>query len=178
MSEQRIGSELESVQVREVHAQDAERFLGMCHSLDAETDFMLMERGERQTGIDEQKSTIERILSAPNQTMLMAEHLGVPVGFVVAIGGAFRRNCHCATVVIGIKQSWWGQGIGGRLLDAVERWAADNAVHRLELTVMSRNRRALSLYNRMGFAVEGERRESLYVNEAYVNEYYMAKLIV
>ena len=40
-----------------------------------------------------------------------------------------------------------------------------------------RNDAARALYEKSGFAVEGLRRASMRVNGAYVDEYYMGKLI-
>jgi RimJ/RimL family protein N-acetyltransferase len=56
-------------------------------------------------------------------------------------------------------------------------WARERGFHRLELTVMTHNERAIRLYKKMGFEVEGVKKHSLFVNGEYVDEYYMAKLI-
>ena len=62
-------------------------------------------------------------------------------------------------------------------MQALESWAMENNCHRLELTVMSHNERAVALYTKCGFEREGVKRDSLFVNGKYVNEYYMSKLI-
>mgnify|MGYP001283423046 CR=1 FL=1 len=63
------------------------------------------------------------------------------------------------------------------LLRAVEDWASTQGLHRLELTVQQRNTRAVALYEKAGFAIEGTRRHALVVNGAYVDEWFMSKLI-
>ena len=50
-------------------------------------------------------------------------------------------------------------------------------LHRLELTVMVHNTAAVGLYHKLGFGIEGTRKDSLLVNGAYVDEYAMAKLL-
>jgi RimJ/RimL family protein N-acetyltransferase len=42
---------------------------------------------------------------------------------------------------------------------------------------MAHNQRAFRLYERMGFVVEGRRRECLLVDGDFVDELYMAKLL-
>ena len=42
---------------------------------------------------------------------------------------------------------------------------------------MAHNERALGLYTKMGFQVEGERRHALWVGGKYVDERFMAKLL-
>jgi RimJ/RimL family protein N-acetyltransferase len=43
---------------------------------------------------------------------------------------------------------------------------------------MAHNERALALYRRLGFEVEGTRRDSVLVDGRYVDELTMAKLLV
>src|SRR6202011_3858529 len=98
------------------------------------------------------------------------------VGYLEASGGKFRRNRHSAYIVIGILQEFTGQGIGGRLFTALEEWARQKAISRLELTVMTHNNAGLALYRKRGFAIEGTKKHSLLVNGQYVDENYMAKV--
>jgi RimJ/RimL family protein N-acetyltransferase len=63
------------------------------------------------------------------------------------------------------------------MLSKLEHWAKGTGIRRLELTVMTHNERAVGLYKRIGFEVEGLRKDSLYVDGRYVDEYSMAKLL-
>jgi RimJ/RimL family protein N-acetyltransferase len=59
----------------------------------------------------------------------------------------------------------------------LEKWAAERQLYRLELTVMTHNERAIRLYRRLGFEIEGTKRDSLWVDGSYVDEYCMSKLL-
>ncbi|NMB90388.1 MAG: GNAT family N-acetyltransferase, partial [Chloroflexi bacterium] len=50
-------------------------------------------------------------------------------------------------------------------------------IHRLELTVMTHNQRALALYRKMGFEIEGTLRHNMRVDGVYVDEYSLAQLL-
>jgi RimJ/RimL family protein N-acetyltransferase len=167
----------EEIDIREVHEGDAEAFLDLLTRIDAETDFMLLEAGERVTTVEEQRERIKGILSKENQTILAALHAGQFVGYLVAIGGEVRRIRHRAYVVIGVLQDFTGRRIGTRLFTALEIWARRHGVERLELTVRTDNERGTGLYSKMGFEIEGLKRRSLKVKGRYVNEYYMAKIL-
>jgi RimJ/RimL family protein N-acetyltransferase len=52
-----------------------------------------------------------------------------------------------------------GQGGGRMLLDAALQWARTSDVYRLELEVFVENARAIGMYAKAGFDVEGVRRE-------------------
>ena len=53
-------------------------------------------------------------------------------------------------------------------------WAPGAGVKRLELTVHTSNDRAVSLYRKFGFEIEGTRRSSLLVDGVFKDEYLMA----
>lgn len=63
------------------------------------------------------------------------------------------------------------------MFDYMIQWAKKSQLHRLELTVIEHNEQAVHLYKKMGFEVEGVKRNSLLIDGQYVNELYMAKLL-
>ena len=163
--------------IRAIRESDGEQFLVLGKALDEETQFMMLEPGERTTTIEEQTQRIRNLLSQDNQMIFVVEHENQLVGFLGALGGNYRRNHDCVHVVIGIRQESAGQGIGKELFEALDKWAIDHKLHRLELTVMSHNERAIHLYQKMGFKTEGTKKDSLLVNGRYVDEYYMARIL-
>ncbi len=163
--------------IRPIRPGDAEQFLNLRKKLDQETQFMMFEPGERTTTVEEQRDHIERLLLQENSIIIVVEHNGQLVGYLSASGGEFRRNKHSVHIVIGILQDFTGRGIGGRLFAALEEWAHQKSISRLELTVMTHNQVGLELYRKRGFEIEGTKKHSLLINGQYVDEYYMAKLL-
>ena len=163
--------------IRPIREADARAFLELSNTLDAESDFRLLEPGERRTTVQEEREIIRRVQESAKDAILVAEVEGRLVGYVAALGGKHRRNQHVAVVVISVLERYWGQGIGTQLLEALEVRAREQAVHRLELTVMVHNDRAIGLYQKMGFEVEGRRRDALRLGDRYVDEFCMAKRI-
>jgi RimJ/RimL family protein N-acetyltransferase len=50
-------------------------------------------------------------------------------------------------------------------------------MHRLELTVMAHNQRAIAFYEKCGFIKEGVRRNSITIDRQFIDEIFMARLI-
>jgi RimJ/RimL family protein N-acetyltransferase len=165
------------MRIREVEDKDAEALLALHLALDRETSFMLVEPGERSPDIEVERERIRNLRSRPNQTLLVADVGDRLAGYVAVLGGPYRRNRHAAHLVIGVLEGFSGQGIGGELLNAAIRWAASAGLHRLELTVMAHNDKAIRLYERKGFLREGIRSRSLRVGDTWVDEVFMAKLL-
>jgi RimJ/RimL family protein N-acetyltransferase len=163
--------------IRTICEDDAEQFLSLCKQLDLETQFMLLEPGERKTTLEEQRAQIEILLRHENQTIFVAEQDNQLVGYLAASGGTFKRNSHSAYLVTGILQGFTGQGIGTQLFQRLEEWAKQQHIHRLELTVMTHNTAGIALYKKQGFAIEGTKRDSLLINGQYVDEFYMSKVL-
>ena len=163
--------------IRTIHPDDAEQFLNLRKKLDQETQFMLFEPGERTITVEEQRDHIERLLLQENSTTFVVEHNEQLVGYLEAVGGQLRRIRHSVHIVIGILQDFTGRGIGGHLFAALEEWAHQKSITRMELTVMTHNKAGLALYRKRGFEIEGTKKHSLLINGQYVDEYYMAKLV-
>ena len=58
----------------------------------------------------------------------------------------------------------------------LDKWARENNLTRLELTVVSSNIVAKHLYEKNGFKIEKKKKNAMIIDDKYVDEYYMAKL--
>ncbi|SDM64522.1 GNAT family N-acetyltransferase [Bacillus sp. OK048] len=163
--------------IREIKLADAERFVNLIKQVENESKFMLFESGERRITPEEQVKRIEVMRKSENSTILIAEEENQLIGYLIAIGGNAKRNQHSVYLVIGILIQYRGLGVGTKLFEQLEKWAKDQNVHRLELTVVTRNEAGLRLYKKMGFDIEGTKKHSLYIEGNFVDEYYMSKIL-
>jgi len=165
------------VRIRHIEISDAEQFLQLSNILSRESSFMLHEPDERDLAVDEYKKTLQTFVNDTTKHLIVAEDEQMLVGFVKLIGSQLKRTRHRASIMMGIVSAYQGQGLGRKLLAVVDKLAKDKGVHRLELTVMAENKRALWLYSQCGFTVEGIRRRAIKLREAFVDEFYMSKII-
>ncbi|HAT34724.1 MAG TPA: N-acetyltransferase [Rhodospirillaceae bacterium] len=163
--------------LRAAEGEDAEALYHFGRALLAETSFFLRGPSERARSVDEMRLIIERFRELPRHLLLTAWLDDAPVGEAVVMGGELERNRYTATVGVGVLQAHTGNGLGRKLMEGLEFFAHKADLHRLELTVISHNPRALRLYEQMDYQVEGTRRESLYIDGAYVDEIVMSKLL-
>jgi len=166
---------MKMIKIRSIQISDASKFANMQSELDKETKFMMLEPEERRIDIKQTGKMIEDI-HKNNDFLFIAEADNEIVGFISAICGTPNRIKHCAYIVIGIKQSHQGCGIGGKLFNELDRWAKDRKLKRLELTVMTHNTIAKALYEKHGFVVEGIKKASMCIDGEYIDEYYMGKV--
>ncbi|WP_028652093.1 GNAT family N-acetyltransferase [Nocardioides halotolerans] len=93
-------------------------------------------------------------LSIPGARDVVAVLDGAPVGMVSGVPG--RDDESAELISMWVSPSARGHGVGDRLVQAVEDWAADRGAARLRLSVMPDNDAARALYERNGFADTGE----------------------
>lgn len=164
--------------LREIHETDADAFLRLMEQVAQESPYTLHLPGEKKTSIREQRDEIREILSIPNQTILIVEDRDQLVAWLAAYGGGYERNAHSVTIGIGVMQAYQHRGLGTQLFERMETWAWERKIRRLELLVAATNKPAIGLYRKMGFQIEGTKRDSYRMNGEFINEYLMAKLLI
>jgi putative acetyltransferase len=87
------------------------------------------------------------------------------------------RRSHVGEIGMAVHDQWQGQGIGTALVKAAielaDRWLN---LRRLELIAYTDNERALGLYKKFGFEIEGLLRRYAFRDGAFVDAYLLARL--
>lgn len=87
------------------------------------------------------------------------------------------RKRHSGSIGLMVHKEFQGNGIGTALLekaiDLADNWLL---LHRLELCVFQDNEKAIKLYGKFGFKVEGIKIDSVCKDGSYVNELCMARI--
>ena len=76
-----------------------------------------------------------------------------------------------------VLKKYWGEGIGGKLINHTIEYCKLNSIKKIELEVRIDNERAIKLYKKFGFEIEGEIKKSVYLNGNYYNCYFMGLLL-
>jgi putative acetyltransferase len=130
------------------------------------------------------RATLERAMVEPGEGrhVLVAE---VPEARgrrkVVALAGlSIPRNPrvrHTATFFLAVHERWQGKGIGEALSREVLRLADEElGLLRVELQVHSTNDRAVRLYEKLGFQIEGRLRANILSHGEYIDSFVMGRV--
>lgn len=183
------------IRVRPIQPGDAEAYVDLLAWLDNESRYPVVNIIERSMSAADWREAIAHVNSEGERIILVAEvlpELAPGVGADAALqSGALNAprllagflsttsdwlgGGHELRIVIGIREQYTGQGIGTRLFTALETWARTTGVRRLHLTVETDNARALALYHKMGFAIEGHIPRAVQIEGRWVDDYVMAK---
>ena len=103
-----------------------------------------------------QAKVIREWNSESNSRFLVARLQSTIVGAMSITGGNKDRTKHVGLIEIFVDQTARGQGVGRSLMEAGILWAEQNPIlHKLALHVFEDNTRAVDMYRRLGFEVEG-----------------------
>lgn len=162
------------MKIRQAIPADAEKLVELIKRVE-DSGTMMFDPGERKTTAEQFQKRIETI--DENSAIFVAEEQEGLTGYLFAIGENLVRKSHSVYVAIGVQDGQRGTGIGTKLFSALDKWAVNKGLHRIELTVMEHNEAGIALYKKMGFEVEGRKLDSLLVDGNYVDELYMAKIL-
>ncbi len=151
--------------IRDAEPADAAAALDYVVGVSTESDFLTMAPGEFELTEAQERAVLERYLNTENHVFMLAEVEGKIVGICNFAGGRRKRQQHTGSFGISVRKAYWGQGIGRVMLEALLNWARRSpVVEKVNLQVRADNHRAVSLYEKMGFTLEGTERDGLRVN--------------
>jgi RimJ/RimL family protein N-acetyltransferase len=162
--------------IRVARASDAEALHALQCRLDEQSSWMLLEPGERGSSDDGVHARLTAQTATGSFDLVAEDEAEVLIGWLAVEVLPYRRARHVGYLVLGVDASAAGRGLGRALISAALDECRARAVRRLELTVMTDNLRAINLYLRTGFEVEGLRRDAVMREGVLVDEYYMSRV--
>jgi len=120
---------------------------------------------------------LRRLASGGQHFLLLASLDDTAAGFLMTSGESHPDRRGVIEIDLGILEPHRGRGIGRRLLREAETLALARGVHRMQLRVLTGNVRAIGLYLKEGYRVEGLMEQVLRRGDALESQYMMAKII-
>ena len=111
-----------------------------------------------------------------NWPQLVALHKGKIIGWCDISPLDRPVFSHIGSLGIGVIDEYRGQGVGRELMMCALQAAKKKGLTRIELTVREHNKRAINLYEQLGFVTEGIHKNGVCINGQYENHIFMALL--
>ena len=165
--------------IRSAEPEDAACMLQYMKIMLGETPFLLRTPEEFNYTPEEEARILAGRKNDPRSLMLVAEIEGQIVASAdVCSYGAKSRVQHRAELGISVRKDYWHQGIGSALMERLISFAKQTGFEQIELTVESKNQRALRLYHQNGFIIYGTRPHGMkYPDGSYDHDYLMIKML-
>jgi RimJ/RimL family protein N-acetyltransferase len=169
----------EAALIRGALPKDASILVEIKRSVVKEGEFMLAEHDEFKSTEGKERAAIREHSEGPGHIYLVAEVDGDVVGLLHFENGRYRRTRHSGMLAMYVQKEWRGRGVGTALLQTLMDWATHNPlIEKVTLAVFSTNPRAISLYRKLGFEVEGRcPRDMKLADGQYIDSVLMYKFV-
>lgn len=163
--------------LRRAEVADAAALLDVLRSTAEQTPFLLREPDEVAMTVEQEKDFIRGRIEAPRDAMLLVESENRVLGLCsLASMGSFRRYAHRCGLSIALHKDAWGLGLGRQMMKILLQTAKEFGYEQAELDVMADNRRAVALYESLGFERFGVMpRNMKYADGTYADAIWMMK---
>ncbi|MEY8748726.1 N-acetyltransferase family protein [Bacillales bacterium AN1005] len=162
--------------IRSAEENDAGELSSLRVQIDGETENMDREQGEAY--IDEAgfACIIQADAQKARNLFLVAVVQGRIVGYARCEGVDLQRFAHKVEFGVCVAREFWGYGIGKKLLEMSIHWADTTGVGKMTLNVLGTNDKAVELYKKVGFEVEGiMRRDRLHADGKFYDTILMGR---
>lgn len=146
-----------SYTIRQVDENDAEKLIQYSKILFASTNQVLTTPAEYMISVADEKTWINNIAKSPNSKLLVAVLSEEIIGFLFFTGQQKAKIAHVGELGVNVHPDYQGIGIGRAMMEAFIGWAEQNSmIEKVMLQVFTTNRRAIELYQSLGFLEEGQ----------------------
>lgn len=165
--------------VRNPTAGDAEAWIDHAVAVMQESDFTKTEPEDLVSSLQEQEAWIAAMNAHVGNLALVAEIEGDLVGVLYCRAPTSRRMAHVCAFAMSVRRQWWGQGVGTSLVQCLVDWArAHPEIRKVTMRALVSNARALALYRKFGFFVEGRFAEAIKAGDGtFVDDFEMGLFV-
>lgn len=169
---------MENITYRRAKESDAEKIVAFYNYVGGETSYLSFEKDEYPMSVEAQVEHIRGLEGNATNIMLMAMD-GEEIAGIATIGSSPKIKArHDGELGIVVARKYQGQGIGTELIRQLIEWAKGNGITtRISLDTRADNVKAVELYMKFGFIVEGCRKNATLLDGKYYDIYVMGMMI-
>lgn len=98
---------------------------------------------------------IQRLISNPRAIVVVAERMRVAMGWAAGVLRHYHQHQSGRLYAIAVHPDAQGKRIGYKMIDYILRALTAHGAQRIFLEVHSENQKAINLYHKLGFIVQG-----------------------
>ena len=168
----------ELLTIREAKENDAQAIIEFVKAVGDESDNLTFSGSEFNKTIEEEKAILRDHAEQENQIFVIAFINDELVGQMNAHASSKPRLRHACEFGISTRKHHWGKGIATEVLTYLIAWAKDNPVIRkVNLRANVSNKKAIALYERMGFEHEGCHKRDFFLDGEFQDAVSMGLIV-
>ena len=168
---------MKNIQIRRAELSDAPKLLEFFKKVGSETDFLMMDENGVGMTAQEEETHLKQYDNPAYGLYLVAvnEHGDIVGQSAITQEYPTRKKAeHIYGFGIAVLKEYWGMGIATKMMEQLINHAKQIGVGRLDLFVITTNERAINLYKKFGFQIEGALKKCHKIGNDYQDEFIMA----
>jgi RimJ/RimL family protein N-acetyltransferase len=166
------------ISIRIAEEKDAKEIVDMFNIMGGESENLTFEENDYYLNESQEKHFIKAMRERYNSLFIVAVVDCKIVGYLSFTTMQRGKMMHRGDMGISVFKEYWGLGIGSLLIEYLLNWAELNGnISKIELQVREDNKRAVGLYYKWGFEIEGRISRGMKIEDKYYDLYYMGKTI-
>jgi RimJ/RimL family protein N-acetyltransferase len=160
----------QEVILREATCEDAKDIIDFYNVVGGETTFLSFCGGEYKVTEEQQENMIKSTNSSENNTMILATIKDEIIGLGTITSNQKTKGKHVGILGIVISDKYCNIGLGKIIVDYLINWCkSNNITKKISLVVRQDNPRAIALYEKFGFELEGILKNEVYIDGEFYN---------
>ena len=136
--------------IERARAEDAAALLDYLKIVGGETENLSFGAEGVPLDLETEQDYLRSQCGSADNVQYLAKVYGEIIG-TASLNRKPRRMSHRGEFGISLKKAWWGCGAASALAEGVLAFARETGVQQVNLAVRSDNKRAIALYERLGF---------------------------
>ncbi|ATV69353.1 N-acetyltransferase [Fusobacterium pseudoperiodonticum] len=157
------------IKIREIEVEDYKELLDFMKKVKGETNFLLGYPDEIKLSYEDEKEHIKKVKTSETSNYFVVMKNNKMIGCIGFNGNTARKMKHYGTIGISVLKEYWGRGIATTLLEKLISWSKEKGIKKINLDVFENNERAIKLYEKFGFKLEGCIEDGIFDGENYIN---------
>jgi len=164
-------------ELREMELKDAGAMIPYLASIASESDNLTFGPGEFTPSLEDEEKFIASHRDRDNSYALVAVQNDRIIGNLSFEGGVRNRLSHTGEFGVSVLKEYWGNGVATELITCLLDWAISGPITKINLKVREDNASALSLYEKLGFEIEGKIKRDFRIDGTYYDSIMMGKIV-
>jgi RimJ/RimL family protein N-acetyltransferase len=154
--------------------EDASSIIEYLNAVGGESDNLLHGKGEFNISVEQEQAFISSINNSANSVLLLGKINGEIVSVGSLSGNTKARIAHRGEIAISVKKAYWNCGIATTMMKQLIKFGKDVAnIEVIQLEVRADNKRAIHLYEKLGFRKIGTYKKFFKIGCRYHDAYFM-----
>ncbi|VTS21426.1 GNAT family N-acetyltransferase [Streptococcus pseudoporcinus] len=168
-----------NVLIEEARAEDAEAIINLLDQVAQETSFISDVEVFKKLSLEQLQFLLASQTESALELCLVLKVDQELVGLLNISNSKLKETAHLGELFVVVSEAYQGYGLGQDLIEVALNWIREmGLLKKIELQVQVRNQKAIHVYEKFGFRIEGKRKLAVKTKDGeFLDTYFMGKIL-